>query len=108
MANPSVQIKSRSVLGATELTLLAPLKRGLIPALDSRSYVSRARLVLDTLQALGISRREIDPTPAIAEVADSIRAIRSFRLSIVGEVLPPPQPPLPQVLLLLVQPLPHG
>lgn len=85
MANPSVQIKSRSVLGATELTLLAPLKRGLIPALDSRSYVSRARLVLDTLQALGISRREIDPTPAIAEVADSIRAIRSFRLSIVGE-----------------------
>lgn len=96
MANPSVQTKSRSVLGATELTLLAPLKRGLIPALDSRSYVSRARLVLDTLQALGISRREIDPTPAIAEVADSIRAIRSFRLSIVGEVQ---QPPLPQVLL---------
>jgi Dyp-type peroxidase family len=99
MANPSVQIKSRSVLGATELTLLAPLRRGLIPALDSRSYVSRARLVLDTLQALGISRREIDPTPAIAEVADSIRAIRSFRLSIVGELQPPPQPPFPQVLL---------
>lgn len=88
MANPAMQPKSRSVLGATELTLMAPLKRGLIPALDSRSYLSRARLVLDTLHALGISRREIDPTPAIAEVADSIRAIRSFRMSIVGEAQP--------------------
>src|SRR3990167_9063158 len=88
MANPVMQTKSRSVLGATELTLMAPLRRGLIPALDSRSYASRARLVLDTLHALGISRREIDPTPAIAEVADSIRAIRSFRMSIVGETQP--------------------
>lgn len=80
-----VPAKSRSVLGATELTLLAPLKRGLIPALDSRSYESRATLVLAVLHALGISRREIDPTPALGEAADAIRTIRSFRLAIVGD-----------------------
>jgi deferrochelatase/peroxidase EfeB len=79
-----VETKSRSVLGATEITLLAPIKRGLIPAQDSRSYESRATLVLATLQALGISRREIDTPPSIPEVADNIRAIRSFRIAIVG------------------------
>ncbi len=92
MAHLVTQIKSRSVLGATELTLMAPIKRGLILALDSRSYHSRAKLVLDTLHVLGISRREIDPTPAITEVADTIRSIRSFRLAIVGD-------PKPQILL---------
>jgi Dyp-type peroxidase family len=96
MAQPVTPTKSRSVLGATELTLLAPLKRGLIPALDTRSFQSRANLVLTTVQALGISRREIDPTPAIAEVADSIRAIRSFRMAILGSEQRQAQP---QVLL---------
>lgn len=84
MAQPLTPTKSRSVLGATELTLLAPLKRGLIPALDSRGYQSRAALVAATLHALGVSRREIDPTPAIPEVADAIRGIRSFRISVLG------------------------
>jgi Dyp-type peroxidase family len=83
-----VPSKSRSVLGATEITLLAPLKRGLVPALDSRSYDSRAALVLRTLQGLGISRREVEPTPGLDEVADAIRSIRSFRLAVVGQ---PPQ-----------------
>lgn len=77
--------KSRSVLGATELTLMAPLKRGLIPALDARSYETRARLTMNALHALGISRREIDPTPGITEVADAIGAIRSFRLALLGQ-----------------------
>lgn len=83
-----VLTKSRSVLGATEITLMAPLKRGLIPALDARSYETRATLVLATLHLLGVSRREIDPTPDIKEVADAIRSIRSFRLAVVGQ---PPQ-----------------
>ena len=84
MAEPAPRLKSRSVLGATELTLLAPLQRGLIGALDSRSYATRATLVLQTLHALGIARREIDPTPAIGEAADAIRGIRSFRMSLLG------------------------
>ena len=83
------EIKSRSVLGATELTLLAPVKPGLIPAQDTRTYVTRARVVLATLHALGMSRREIDPTPAIAEVADKIKAIRSFRLAVIDELAQP-------------------
>lgn len=81
-------VKSRTVLGATELTLLAPIRRGPIPALDARSYVSRAALVLETLHALGVSRREVDPTPGLLDVADELRMIRSFRLAIVGRDAP--------------------
>ena len=78
-----VQTKSRSLLGISDLTLVAPIKRGLIPALDARSYTSRARLLMRTLNALRISSREADPTPLIADTVDQIRALQSFRLAII-------------------------
>ena len=81
--------KSKSLLGATDLTLVAPIKQGLIPALDSRSYESRLRLLLKTLNTLRISSLEAEPTPRIPDTIDSIRAIHSFRLVIVAQQ---PQP----------------
>ncbi len=80
-----LQNKSRSLLGVTDLTLAAPIKRGLIPALDSRSYESRLRVLLRTLSTLRVSSLEAEPTPLIADAVDRIRAIHSFRLAIVGE-----------------------
>ena len=78
-----VQTKSRSLLGVSDLTVVAPIKRGLLPALDSRSYVSRARLLMRTLNTLRISSREAEPTPLIADTVDQIRALQSFRLAII-------------------------
>jgi Dyp-type peroxidase family len=80
-----VQNKSKSLLGVSDLTLTAPIKRGLIPALDARSYESRLRLLLRTLNTLRVSSREAEPTPLIADTVDRIRAIHSFRLAIVGD-----------------------
>ena len=80
------QTKSKSLLGVTDLTLVATIRRGLIPALDSRSYESRLRLLLKTLNTLHISSFEVKPTPLIADAVDRIRGIHSFRLAIVGQV----------------------
>lgn len=78
------QTKSKSLLGVSDLTLAAPLRRDLIPALDSRTYASRVRLLLRTLNALRISSLEAEPTPLIEDAVTRIRAIQSFRLAIIG------------------------
>jgi Dyp-type peroxidase family len=82
------QSKSKSLLGVTDLTLAARIRPGLIPALDSRTYESRLRLLFRTLNALRVSSLEVKPTPLIADAVDRIRAIHSFRLAIVGEEAP--------------------
>ena len=76
--------KSRSLLGANDLTLIAPIKPGLVPAPDARSYTTRLKVLLRTLQAARISSKEATKVPAITDVVDQIRAIRAFRLAIVG------------------------
>jgi Dyp-type peroxidase family len=83
-----VPSKSKSLLGVSDLTLAATIKRGLIPALDSRTYETRVRLLLRTLNALRVSSQEAEPTPLIADAVDRIRALHSFRLAIVGEESP--------------------
>ncbi len=80
-----VQSKSKSLLGVSDLTLVATIKRGLIPALDSRSYETRLRLLLKTLNTLRISSLEAQPTPLITDAVDRVRALHSFRLAIVGQ-----------------------
>jgi Dyp-type peroxidase family len=80
--------KSKSLLGVSDLTLVATIKSGLIPALDSRSYDTRVRLLLKTLNTLRISSLEAEPTPLIADAVDRIRALHSFRLAIIGEDAP--------------------
>ena len=89
----AVQSKSKTLLGVTDLTLVAPIKRGLIPAQDSRSYESRLVILLRTLSALRTASLEAEPTPLIKDLIDRIRAIHSFRLAVVG------QPPARMVLL---------
>ena len=83
-----VSSKSKSLLGVSDLTLAAKIKGGLIPALDSRTYETRLRLLLRTLNALRVSSQEAEPTPLIADAVDRIRSLHSFRLAIVGEESP--------------------
>ncbi len=81
----TVQTKSKSLLGVSDLTLVATIKRGLIPALDSRSYETRLSLLTRTLNTLRVSSLEAEPTPLIADAIDRIRSLHSFRLAIVGQ-----------------------
>ena len=74
---------SKSLHGITEITLMAPIKRGLIPALDARSYESRTRLTLRALNGLRVSTAEVTRSP-VKDVIDGIRGIHTFRLGIAG------------------------
>ena len=76
--------KSSALIGANDLTLIAPIKQGLIPAPDARTYTTRLKVLLRTLNAARISSKEATKVPLIADVVDEIRSIRAFRLAIVG------------------------
>ncbi|MFM7506568.1 MAG: hypothetical protein ACKO3M_08420, partial [Rubrivivax sp.] len=78
---------SRSLHGVTELTVLAPLKRGPVAAMDTRSHETRVVAVMRTLDAFRVSSVETEPTPLIRDVIERIRGIHSFRLAVVGEPL---------------------
>lgn len=91
--HPDPETKSKSLLSITELTLVAPVRQGIVAAQDTRSYASRAALVLKTLNALRQSSKEIDLTPLIPDPVDEIRAIHTFRLTLLNPQL------RPQVLL---------
>jgi hypothetical protein len=78
---------SRSLHGVTELTVLAPLKRGPVAAMDTRSHETRVVAVMRTLDAFRVSSVETEPTPLIQDVIERIRGIHSFRLAVVGEPL---------------------
>lgn len=77
--------KSRSLLGITDLTLAAPIRRSLIGAVDSRSHETRLRLLLATLSAVRTSSKEARPVTLLDDAVDRIQSIQSFRLAIVGE-----------------------
>jgi hypothetical protein len=78
---------SRSLHGVTELTVLAPLKRGPVAAMDTRSHETRVVAVMRTLDAFRVSSVEAEPTPLIQDVIGRIRGIHAFRLAVVGEPL---------------------
>ncbi|MBK9133818.1 MAG: Dyp-type peroxidase [Betaproteobacteria bacterium] len=79
----AIEPRSKSLQGVTDLVLLANIKPGLIPALDARSYASRVRLLLKTVNTLRVSSLEAEPTPLIADAVTRIRAIHSFRLALI-------------------------
>jgi len=64
--------KSSTLLGATVLTLVAPIKPGLVPAPDARSYATRLRVLLRTLNAARIASKEANKAPALTDVVDGL------------------------------------
>ena len=77
-----VQDPSRTLRGITDLTLVAPVKRGLVAAPDARSHETRLTLLLRSLNTLRYASLEIDAAPAIPDMIDRVRALQSFRLAL--------------------------
>lgn len=69
--------------GMTELTLLAPLKRGFVPSGDACTYVSRLRLLFATLMAARSKAREQEQGSAFSDVVARVQTIHSFRLAVL-------------------------
>ena len=77
------QTKTRQLQGITDLTLLAPIKRGFIDGIDSRTYLSRLKVLLRTLNAARLSSREYSLIRPFSDTAERIRTIHSLRLAIL-------------------------
>lgn len=81
MAGPlKSEIATRHLQGYSELSLRAPIKPGFVPSLDSRTYVSRVKSVLDTLHLLRTTSREYSLLRPFSDSTDRIRTINSLRI----------------------------
>lgn len=74
---------SRHLQGVTDITLLAPIKQGLVDALDTRSYANRLKLLMKTLNSLRSSSREFSAFRPFSDGAERICTIHSLRLAVL-------------------------
>lgn len=77
------EITTRHLQGITDLTLTAPIRHGFVPSIDSRSYKSRLKAVLDALHALRVASREHAAIRPFSDSTDRIRTIQSLRIAIL-------------------------
>lgn len=75
--------KSQSLGGLSDLTVLAPIKKGLVPSLEAITYKTRVRRVLKMLQILRESSHEYALFRPVSDSAERVGRIHSFRVAIV-------------------------
>lgn len=76
-------IKSRSLVGASDLTLLAPIKTGLVASLESVTYKTRIKRLLKTLNGGRASSHEYALLRPFSDAVDRVGKIHSVRVAIV-------------------------
>ena len=74
---------SRHLQGITDITLLAPIKQGLVDALDTRTYANRLKLLMKTLHSLRSSSRDFSIFRPFSDGAERICTIHSLRLAVL-------------------------
>ena len=78
-----VVIKGKGLAGTSDLTLLARIKPGFVPALDSVTYKSRAKRILKTLHLGRTSAHEYALVRPISDAVERIGRIHSVRVMVV-------------------------
>ncbi len=76
-------IKSKSLVGSTDLTVLAPIKPGLIPSLETVTYKTRVKAVLRTLNSGRTSSHEYSLFRPFSDAVERVGKIHSVRVAIV-------------------------
>ena len=76
-------IKSKSLTGSSDLTLLAPLKRGLVPSLDALTYKTRTQRLLMLLNGGRTSSHEYSLSRPISDSVERVARIHSFRVAVL-------------------------
>lgn len=77
------EITTKHLQGSSDLTLVAPIKRGLVSVLDTRTYASRLRAILQTLHTLRQTSREYSMLRTFSDNTDRIRTITDLRMVIL-------------------------
>ncbi|MDE2629023.1 MAG: hypothetical protein KGL99_17895 [Burkholderiales bacterium] len=76
-------VKGRSLTGSSDLTLLAPIKPGLVPSLDTVTYRTRAQRLLKTLNGGRASMHEYALQRPLSDAVERVTKIHSFRVAIL-------------------------
>ncbi|HEX5683241.1 MAG TPA: Dyp-type peroxidase [Ideonella sp.] len=76
-------VKSKALGGVSDLTLLAPLKKGFVPALDAVTYKTRARRLLKTLSLGRATSHEYALLRPFSDAVERVGKIHSVRVAIV-------------------------
>lgn len=76
-------VKARGLGASSDLTLLAPLRRGLVDSHESVTFKSRVQRVLDTLHGMRRSSHEFSMARWISDSIERVDAIQSVRVAVL-------------------------
>ena len=76
-------VKGRSLGGSSDLTLLAPIKPGFIESLESVTYKTRIKRVLETLHGARMAAHEHHTARLLSDAIERVGAIHSVRVAVL-------------------------
>jgi len=76
-------IKGRGLGGSADLTLLAPIKPGFVDSLESVTYKTRIKRVLDTLHGARTATHEYQTARLLSDSVERVGAIHSVRVAVL-------------------------
>jgi deferrochelatase/peroxidase EfeB len=77
------EVKTPSLAASTELLVMAPIKPGLVPTLDTVTYKTRVKTLLRTLHNGRQSQHEYRLLRAMSDAVERVGVIRSLRVNVV-------------------------
>lgn len=78
-----IVVKGRSLGGSSDLTLLAPIKPGFIESLESVTYKTRIKRVLETLHGARTASHEYATARLLSDSVERVGAIHSVRVAVL-------------------------
>ena len=76
-------IKTCSLAGTSDLTVVAPIRQGLVPSMDSVTYKSRVKRVLRMLHAGRSAAHESELIRVLSDAVERVGRIHSVRIAVL-------------------------
>lgn len=76
-------VKTCSLAGTSDLTIMAPIRQGLVPSLDSVTYKSRVKRVLRALHAGRSAAHEGELIRVLSDAVERVGRIHSVRIAVL-------------------------
>ncbi len=76
-------IKGASFTGTSDLTIVAPIRKGFVPALDAVTYKTRVKRVLKTLHLGRQTAHEYEFARVLSDAVERVGRIHSIRIAII-------------------------
>lgn len=77
------KFKDANLGGTSDLTVIAPIKPGFVPALDAVTYKTRVKRVLKTLHAGRAASHEVDLVRFLSDAVERVGRIHSVRIAVL-------------------------